>query len=40
MAFSMLEIITICTLLDVNPFNQPAVEMGKQLTKEYLSKNI
>ena len=37
MVFSILETITICTLLGVNPFNQPAVEQGKQLTKKYLS---
>ena len=39
MAFSILETITICTLLDINPFNQPAVEQGKKLTKDYLSGN-
>ena len=36
MAFSILETITTCFLLGVNPFNQPAVEKGKQLTKDYL----
>ena len=39
MAFSILETITICTLLDINPFNQPAVEQGKKLTKDYLLGN-
>jgi len=32
----MLETIFTCYLLDVNPFDQPAVEDGKRLTKEYL----
>ena len=40
MAFSILETITACRLFEVNPFNQPAVEQGKQLTKEYLSSTI
>ena len=39
MAFSILETITTCTLLGVNPFNQPAVEQGKKLTIEYLLGN-
>ena len=37
MVFSILETISICTMLNVNPFNQPAVEEGKLLTKKYLS---
>jgi len=36
MAFSIVETVTTCFLLGVNPFNQPAVEKGKQLTKDYL----
>ena len=36
LAFSMLETITICNYLGVNPFNQPAVEQGKKFTKKYL----
>ena len=39
MAFSILETITTCTLLGINPFNQPSVEQGKKLTIEYLSDN-
>ena len=39
MAFSILETIATCTLLGINPFNQPAVEHGKKLTKDYLSGN-
>ena len=38
LAFNILEVISICTLIKVNPFNQPAVEKGKKLTKQYLSK--
>ena len=40
MALSIIETITFCTLLGVNPFDQPAVEQGKQLTKKYLFNNI
>ena len=36
MTFSILETISTCMFYDVNPFNQPAVEQGKILTKEYL----
>ena len=36
MTFSILETISTCLFYDVNPFNQPAVEQGKILTKEYL----
>jgi len=32
----MLETIFTCYLLGVNPFDQPAVEEGKRLTKMYL----
>ncbi len=37
MANSMVETIAACIYFDVNPFDQPAVEQGKILTKEYLS---
>ena len=37
MAFSMMETIATCIFFDVNPFDQPAVEQGKILTKKYLS---
>ena len=37
MAFSIMETIAACLYFDVNPFNQPAVEQGKVLTREYLS---
>jgi len=32
----ILETIFTCHLFDVNPFDQPAVEDGKKLTKMYL----
>ena len=34
MAFFFVETILICYLLNVNPFDQPAVEDGKVLTKK------
>lgn len=34
----MLEIILIAQLLEVNPFDQPAVEEGKKLARDYLLK--
>ncbi len=37
MAYSIKETIAICEYFGVNPFNQPAVEESKLLTKEYLS---
>jgi glucose-6-phosphate isomerase len=37
MAFSMMEVVATCLYYEVNPFDQPAVEQGKKLTKEYLS---
>lgn len=37
MAFSIMETIATCIYFDVDPFNQPAVEQGKILTKKYLS---
>ena len=35
--YFMMETITACHLIGVDPFNQPAVELGKKLTKDYLS---
>ena len=40
MAYFMMETILACHLIGVNPFNQPAVEQGKTLTKDYLSSKI
>ena len=37
MTISMIETIAACVYLEVNPFDQPAVEQGKILTKKYLS---
>ena len=37
MANSIIETIATCIYFDVDPFNQPAVEQGKILTKKYLS---
>ena len=37
MAFSIIEVISTCIYFGVNPFDQPAVEQGKKLTKKYLS---
>jgi len=37
MAFSIMEVVATCLYYEVNPFDQPAVEQGKKLTKEYLS---
>ena len=37
MCSSIVETITTCILLKINPFDQPAVEQGKILTKKYLS---
>ena len=37
MAFCIMETIATCIYFDVDPFNQPAVERGKILTKEYLT---
>ena len=38
MAYFMMETITTCHLIGVDPFNQPAVERGKKLAKDYLSE--
>ena len=38
MAHYMMETIATCCFFDVDPFNQPAVELGKKLAKDYLSK--
>ena len=37
MTISMIETIAACVYFEVNPFDQPAVEQGKILTKKYLS---
>ncbi len=37
MAISMIETIAACIYFKVDPFDQPAVEQGKILTKKYLS---
>jgi len=37
MANSIIETIATCIYFDVDPFDQPAVEQGKVLTKKYLS---
>ena len=37
MAESIIETIAACIYFAVNPFDQPAVEQGKNLTKKYLS---
>tara|TARA_Y100000590_G_scaffold410607_1_gene503827 strand:+ start:2388 stop:3623 length:1236 start_codon:yes stop_codon:yes gene_type:complete len=37
MIFKILETISACCFLNVDPFNQPAVEQGKIITKKYLS---
>ncbi len=37
LSLSIIETISSCVYLDVNPFDQPAVEQGKILTKKYLS---
>ncbi len=36
LAFSIMETIAACIYLDVDPFDQPAVEQGKKLTKTFL----
>jgi len=36
MAVSIIETVAACRYLGVDPFNQPAVEEGKILTKKYL----
>jgi glucose-6-phosphate isomerase len=37
LAQSIMETVATCLYFDVNPFDQPAVEQGKILTKKYLS---
>ena len=37
MAMSIIETVATCLYFEVDPFNQPAVEQGKALTKRYLS---
>ena len=36
MALSIIETVAACVYFEVNPFNQPAVEQGKKLSKQYL----
>ena len=36
LSFSIIETIASCMYLDFDPFDQPAVEQGKKLTKTYL----
>lgn len=36
MVLSIVETISTCMYLNVDPFNQPAVEQGKELTKKFL----
>ena len=38
MTMSIMETVATCLYFDVNPFDQPAVEQGKKLTKKYLSQ--
>ena len=38
MAASIIETVAACVYFEVNPFNQPAVEQGKILTKRFLIK--
>ena len=40
LAYFIMETITACHLIGVDPFNQPAVEHGKKLTKDYLYSHI
>ena len=35
---SIMETVATCLYFEVDPFNQPAVEQGKKLTKKYLSQ--
>ncbi len=39
LAMSFIETIAACIYINVNPFDQPAVEQGKILTKEFLKKS-
>ena len=39
LAMSFVETIAACIYIDANPFDQPAVEQGKILTKEFLRKS-
>ena len=38
MTMSIMETVATCLYFDVDPFDQPAVEQGKTLTKKYLSQ--
>ena len=37
-AKSIIEVVATCFYFNVDPFNQPAVEQGKILTKKYLNQ--
>ena len=39
LAYFMMETIAACHFIDVDPFNQPAVEQVKILIKKYLSNS-
>ncbi len=39
LAMSFIETIAACIYIDANPFDQPAVEQGKILTKEFLKQS-
>ena len=39
LAMSFIETIAACIYINVDPFDQPAVEQGKILTKEFLKKS-
>jgi glucose-6-phosphate isomerase len=36
----MLEVVCVCKLMEVNPFDQPAVECGKILTRKFLGEDV
>ena len=38
MTMSIMETVATCLYFEVDPFDQPAVEQGKKLTKKYLSQ--
>ncbi len=40
MMFFLIETIFCCYLMDVNPFDQPAVEEGKKLTRDFLKNEL
>ena len=36
----MFEVLSVCNLIGINPFDQPAVEGGKIITKNLLIRGI